>query len=150
MVTPAPSLGHQRASGVLYAQLFEAETAQTMVVAAPCDWRLLDGGSVQPDLMVISRGNFEPGGPLAATATPLLVVEVLSASNADHDLAVKRHLYESLQVPAYWIVDATVPSITVLRLSDRGYVVDAEVTGDDALVTDWPFPVRVVPCRLTA
>lgn len=150
IVTPAPSLGHQRASGVLYAQLFAAETARTMVVAAPCDWRLPDCGSVQPDLLVISREDFEAGGPLAATATPLLVVEILSPSDADKNLSVKRHLYEALRVPAYWIVDVTVPSVTVLRLSDGGYTIDVEVTGHDELVTDWPFPVRVIPSRLTA
>ena len=149
IVTPATNLGHQRACGVLYAQLFAAETAQTMVIAAPCEWRLPDGGSVQPDVLVISREDFEAGGPLGPTATPLLVVEILSPSNADQDLSVKRHLYESLRVPAYWIVDVTVPSITVLRLSDGGYTDDAEVTGHDELVADWPFPVRVVPSRLT-
>ncbi len=150
IVTPAPNLGHQRASGVLYAQLFASETAQTMVVAAPCDWQLPDGGSVQPDLMVIGRDSFDPGGPLAATAIPLLVVEVLSPSNADQDLAVKRHLYESLLVPAYWIVDITIPSIRILRLRDGSYVVENEVTSNDEMVTDWPFPVRVIPARLTA
>lgn len=35
---------------------------------------------------------------------PQLVVEVLSPSNADYDLIVKKDLYEKYGVPKYWII----------------------------------------------
>ncbi|MHB8296845.1 MAG: Uma2 family endonuclease [Acidimicrobiales bacterium] len=119
-----------------------------MVLPAPCDWRLPDGGSVEPDVMVIRRGDFDPDGPVPATAVPLLVVEVVSPSSEVQDRSVKRELYERLGVPAYWIVDPKVLVLEALRLVGAGYEPEAEVAGEGAFVTDWPFPVRVVPARL--
>lgn len=148
IVTPAPNAGHQRASARLTSLLVSAETPDTFTLAAPFDWRHPDGGVVQPDLLVMRRGDFDRQGPLPATATPLLVVEILSPSNRLYDLAVKRDLYEQLGVPAYWIVDPTVPSVLALRLTDGRYAVEAEVAGTDTFTTDWPFPVTVVPADL--
>ncbi|MHB8296884.1 MAG: Uma2 family endonuclease, partial [Acidimicrobiales bacterium] len=125
-----------------------AETPGTMVLPAPCDWRLPDGGSVEPDLMVVRRGDFDPDGPVPATAVPVLVVEVVSPSSEVQDRTVKRELYERLGVPAYWIVDPKVLVLEALRLVGSGYEAEAEVSGEGVFVTDWPFPVRVVPARL--
>ena len=145
IVTPAPNLGHQRASVLLTALLLAAETSQTMVLAAPFDWRHPDGGLVEPDLLVIRRADADRKGPLGPSATPLLVVEILSPSNPQYDLAVKRALYQRLGVPAYWIIDPDRLSVLALRLTDGAYGVEAEVTGDEEYVTDWPFPVRFQP-----
>jgi hypothetical protein len=57
----------------LGALLRAAETGGTMAMVAPYDWKLPDGGSVQPDVMVISREDFDPAGPLPPSAVPLLV-----------------------------------------------------------------------------
>jgi len=87
-------------------------------MVAPYDWKLLDGGNVQPDMMVIRREDFDPDGPFPVSAAPVLVVEVLSPSNPAQDQMLKRDLYPRLGVPACWIVD---PSGT--------------------LHTDWPLPL---------
>lgn len=82
---------------------------------------------------------------------PLLVVEVLSPSNQSQDLGVKRHLYERLGFPAYWVIDPSRPSVLALRHpGDAGgaYRVEAEVAGDSVWETDWPFPMRIVPDEL--
>ncbi|MHB8296947.1 MAG: Uma2 family endonuclease, partial [Acidimicrobiales bacterium] len=147
-VSPAPAGGHQRVSMVLATILFAAETPGTMVLPAPCDWRLPDGGSVEPDLMVVRRGDFDPDGPVPATAVPVLVVEVVSPSSEVQDRTVKRELYERLGVPAYWIVDPKVLVLEALRLAGAGYELEAEVAGEAVFATDWPFPVRVVPAEL--
>ncbi|HUY98626.1 MAG TPA: Uma2 family endonuclease [Verrucomicrobiae bacterium] len=148
VVSPAPIGRHQRVSGSLFALLRAAETADSMVLSAPYDWRLPDGGSVEPDIVVIQRVDFDPDGPLASSHVPMLVAEVLSPSNQDQDRSVKRHLYESLGVPAYWMVDPQGPSLIALRLRRGRYQPEAEVAGAEALVTDWPFSVRVVPAGL--
>lgn len=148
IVTPAPNFGHQRAVVRLAAILLAAETPGTCALVAPFDWRHPDGGLVEPDLLVIRRADADPKGPLPPSATPLLVVEILSPSNPQYDLAVKRALYERLGVPAYWVVDPDRPSLLALRWADGPYQVEAEVTGDDEFVTDWPFPLRLRPSDL--
>ncbi len=149
LVTPAPFARHQRAVFKLALILGAAETAETMVLPAPCDWRLPSGDSVQPDLLVIDRADYQPDGPVPATATPLLVVEVLSPSNANQDRLMKRALYESLGAPAYWIVDPGRPSLLALRLRDGRYDVEGEVAGSETFATDWPFALRVTPTDLS-
>lgn len=137
IVTPAPGGGHQRVTGKLYALLQAAETAETMAMVAPYDWKLPDGGSVQPDVMVIRREDFDPSGPLPSSAVPLLAVEVLSPSNRAQDRMLKRDLYQKLGVPAYWIVDPAVPSLLALRLVDGRY--DVEYEGAGVFRTESPF-----------
>ena len=90
LVTPAPTGGHQRVLGKLLAVLQAAEPADAMAIVAPYDWKLPDGGSVEPDVLVIRRQDFDPAGPLPASAVPLLVVEVLSPSNPAQDRMLKR------------------------------------------------------------
>lgn len=148
IVSAAPFGRHQRVATRLIATLVAVETPDTMVLCAPCDWRLPTGDSVQPDLLVIHRRDFQPDGPVPASAIPLLVVEVLSPSNADHDRLMKRALYETLRVPAYWMVDPGRPSLLALRLAADHYETEAEVVGEDGFVTDWPFPLRLTPADL--
>ncbi len=145
IVTPAPNGGHQLASARLTALLLAAQTPETLTLAAPFDWRHPDGGLVEPDLLVIRRTDFDRHGPLAPSATPLLVVEILSPSNPQMDIAVKRALYERLGVPAYWIVDPDRPSVVALRLSEGAYAIEAEAAGSDEFVVGFPFPVRFLP-----
>jgi Uma2 family endonuclease len=141
IVTPAPSGGHQRVAGNLFALLRSAETADTMAMVAPYDWKLPDGGSVQPDVMVVRREDFDPVGPLPQGAVPVLVVEVLSPSNPTQDRMLKRDLYERLGVPAYWIVEPSEPSMLALRLVDGRYHVEFE--GGGTFRANWPFTLEV-------
>lgn len=148
IVTPAPNYAHQRAQGRLVAILMAAETPDTRAVAAPFDWKHPDGGLVEPDLLVMRLADVDPKGPLGPSATPLLVVEVLSPSCPLLDTALKRALYERLGVPAYWMVDPVEPSIVALRLAGGRYQVEAEVAGEEEFITEWPFPVRFRPAEL--
>ena len=50
IVTPAPGGAQQRIVLNLGALLRAAETGGTMAMVAPYDWKLPDGGSVQPDV----------------------------------------------------------------------------------------------------
>jgi len=148
VVTPAPNARHQLVVGALYAVLRAASTDDAVAVVAPFDWALPDEGSVQPDIMVVRRADLDLDGPLPPTARPLLIVEVLSPSNADYDRGLKRRKYERLGVPAYWLVDPGVPSLSVLRLGDARYEPEAEVVGNEPFASEWPFPVTVVPAEL--
>lgn len=141
VVTPSPTGGHQYVLGNLNSVLRASAPPDLLVIFAPFDWKTPDGGTVVPDIVVIRREDLDRNGPLPPAAIPLLVVEVLSPSNQAYDRAYKRQLYESLGVPAYWIVDPDAPSVLALRLVDGEYTVEAEAASGE-LVTDWPFPVR--------
>ena len=67
-----------------------------------------------PDLVFIGRGKLPlPRKGKDLPVVPDLVVEILSPSTAARDLREKRDEYRAAGVPAYWIVDVDVRSVTV-------------------------------------
>ena len=142
IVSPAPIGEHQSVVVELVFALRAGATTDTKVMVAPFDWRQADGGTVQPDVLVIRRRDYDPKSGLAAGLTPLLVVEVASPSNISYDRTLKRELYQSLGVPAYWLVDPRGPSILALRLVQGSYITEAELS-TGTFSTDFPFPVRI-------
>jgi Uma2 family endonuclease len=53
---------------------------------------------------------------------PDFVCEVISPSNANHDMVKKLRLYHHVAIPHYWIVDPRDATLTVMRWSADGYV----------------------------
>lgn len=141
IVSPSPIGRHQHVIFNLAVQLRAAKRDDTVVVISPWDWRYNDRDVVIPDLTVVGEGDFDLDGPLRAPAVPLLVVEVLSQSNRMYDLTLKRELYQSIGVPAYWVVDPDAMTLTALRFA--GGVFETEFEGGGQFVTDWPFAVTV-------
>lgn len=145
LVTPSPNLGHQRCVGSIFLLLHSARRPEHMVLVAPFDVRLSHITVLVPDVLVARRTDLTPArleGP------PLLAVEVLSPSTHHIDQGAKRLAYEAAGVPAYWLVDPDVPSLTVLELEDGRYVERATVAGDEPFHATVPFPVTVVPAGL--
>jgi Uma2 family endonuclease len=126
-VTPAPALRHQYVVGELFAILFEyCRRVGLRVVTAPADVMVTSDTLVQPDVFAIPLdATGRPPATYAEMGRPILVVEVLSPSTTRVDRNQKRELYQSMQVPAYWIVDvekrvlerwlASSPTAEVLR-----------------------------------
>ena len=143
IVNPTPISRHQNAV-VKLTYLFESRCPPGFkVMVAPLDWRPPTGDSLQPDLMVIRKEDYNPEG--FQLATPQLVVEVLSPSSMTYDRHDKRARYEMLGVPSYWIVDASIPSLTALQLTDGCYVEVAQVSGSDAYKAALPYHVAIAP-----
>jgi Uma2 family endonuclease len=146
LTTPAPVARHQMAiTGLLYA-LRAVCPAELTVVGAPLEYRPDERTSVQPDLVIVRSSDIHLDGPL--TATPLVVVEILSHGARDKDRAAKRGLYQRQRVPAYWVFDPTVPSLGLFDLIDGNYAAAATVAGGDELTIDWPYPLRLCPEEL--
>ena len=145
VVSPGPQLPHQDAVGNLHLLLRAACPPELKVVLAPFAVVLADDTEVQPDLLVAARTQFtrkELPGP------PALAVEVLSPSTRRFDLLLKRDRLQQAGCPSYWVVDPDEPSVLVLELRDGRYVEVAHVRGDDELVVEQPFHVRLVPTEL--
>jgi Uma2 family endonuclease len=107
VVTPAPSLLHQRVLARIYDQLRPAVGASDTLdlLWSPADIHLGPRTLVQPDLFIVRR----PAAGLQAewkdVSTPLLAMEVLSPTTAARDRGTKRRLYLEAGVEQYWIVD---------------------------------------------
>ncbi|HUY96041.1 MAG TPA: Uma2 family endonuclease [Verrucomicrobiae bacterium] len=145
LVSPAPSPRHQRCVAALTARLYAAEADGAVVLPAPCEW-MVDAGTIfQPDVLVVRREDLHE---TAIRGIPLLVVEVLSQSTRLTDLGAKRTAFETAGVPAYWVVDPDVPTLTVLRLEQGRLVETARVIGNEPYRALFPFPVTIVPATL--
>ncbi|MFN2317262.1 MAG: Uma2 family endonuclease [Gemmatimonadales bacterium] len=107
LVTPAPRGRHQQGIGELYLRLAPYVRAHGIgaAVFAPADLDLRSGQLVQPDLFVGAMVDGRAPVEWDEFGIPLLVVEVLSPSTAKDDRVRKRHLYQRVGVPVYWIVD---------------------------------------------
>lgn len=62
---------------------------------------------------------------------PQLIVEVLSPSNSDDDLIVKKDLYEKYGVPEYWIVSPMSRKIWIYELVNNKYELKTSCTLND-------------------
>ena len=71
-----------------------------------------------------------------------------SPSSKRKDAIYKRSKYEDEGVASYWIVDPEEPSILALDLVDGRYEIVGQVSGDESITLEKPFPVTLVPSAL--
>ena len=120
LVTPAPRLWHQQLVGrlqVALANYLERQPAG-VVLTSPADISWGPDVLLQPDVFVVP---VEQARTLewSAIRDLLLVVEVLSPSNPNHDRFTKRRRYQESGVPGYWIVDGDARQVEVWAPDDR-------------------------------
>jgi Uma2 family endonuclease len=120
LVSPAPSLMHQRAVGRLYAILLPyVPSVGLEVLVAPAAVTWSERTELQPDVLALPLLNgklaqrFEDVGVLG------LAVEVLSPSTVRTDRFTKRREYQRRGVPEYWIVDPASRSVERWRPRDE-------------------------------
>jgi Uma2 family endonuclease len=107
VVTPAPSLMHQRAIGLLHrivADYLDREPVGEALFA-PADVVFSEERAVQPDLFVLPLAGARRPERFSDVGRLLLAVEVLSPSTARVDRVAKRTLYREEVIDEYWIVD---------------------------------------------
>ncbi len=80
-----------------------------------------------PDLMVLTPQGAQqiagkPSGLSLHHDNPMLIVEIVSQSNADDDYIDKRSQYESRGIAEYWIVDCHQQQVVVFILEGSTYV----------------------------
>ena len=132
----SPATIHQLISAELMRQLGNyLEGKKCRVLSAPFDVRLFEKEGdrfdniqtvVQPDISIICDQNkLDEHGCKGA---PDMTLEILSPSNARHDLLVKLNLYQRAGVREYWVVSPEQKTVQVFLL-DGGSLKLFEVYG---------------------
>ena len=141
-----PSLRHGAAQaglaeelGVAYGPRSRGRGPGGWVFATETEVRLAEDQIYRPDVAGWRRERM----PLLTGSSPLDIVpdwvcEVLSASNAAHDLVKKRRTYHRSRVSHYWILDPEAETLTVYRWTADGYLVVLDATGDERVRAE-PF-----------
>lgn len=145
IVTPSPSLPHQRAAGRLFSALVQAATVQFEVMFAPLDVTISDVTVLQPDILVAPRSGLT-GRKLVGL--PVLAVEALSPSTRLIDINLKKAAFEQAGVASFWVVDTDAVTITAWELDDGRYVEAAAGSAGEPMVVAIPFPLTVDPADL--
>lgn len=147
IVSPSPSVWHQRAVKQLLLRLHESCPGSFEVHVGPLDVVLADDTCVVPDLIVTARIE-KPGKRIPAL--PLLAIEVISPSSRGFDLVLKRERLERAGIPSYWVVDPLDPRLIAWDFQDGRYVEVADVRGGESFTARAPYPVTVRPADLLA
>ena len=152
VVSPAPGVGHQRASYWLHSALAEA------ALAAGADAEVLEAVNVAlpggkllvPDVVVVEAGAVGETTTRIPCDAVLAVVEVVSPSTVSIDRAVKPVMYAEAGIPVYWRVELQgTPKVVVGSLSRGRYVTRTTlVAGTPGRITR-PFVVELDPAELT-
>ncbi len=122
VVSPSPTFGHQEIVKYLFLALVEQVEKRGLATVhfAPLDVILSRTRVVQPDLLVIGSQQREIIALHGLIGAPMLVVEVVSPSNAAHDRVRKRRFYARGGMLEYWIVDPSSQEVQVLGLVPGG------------------------------
>ena len=120
VVTPAPSLRHQRMVRELLYELvgFTKQHDIGEAFTAPLDVLFAEGDYLQPDLLFVRKDRSHVMSDRGIEGSPDLVVEVVSPSTSARDRGVKLERYRHYGVPEYWVVDPDNRTVEVWRLME--------------------------------
>ena len=118
---PMPTVTHQLVlKRLLLALDAYLQARGGLVLFAPLKLRLAPGRFREPDILALLDEADERLGEQFWTGADL-VVEILSASNRDHDLLTKRAEYAEAGIGEYWLADPETRRLTVLVLEGALY-----------------------------
>jgi Uma2 family endonuclease len=86
---------------------------------------------VQPDILVISSDRLDMIKETNIEGTPVLIMEVLSPGNPQHDKDTKFHAYAQAGVKEYWLVNGAAQVVDVFVLRGQAYAPLGHFTADD-------------------
>ncbi|CAN5875062.1 Uma2 family endonuclease [soil metagenome] len=118
IVTPAPSVSHQRIVRELLMLLvpFVRREQFGEVFSSPADVALERASVLQPDVFVVPKAlKVERWSDVSDL---LLAIEVVSPSTARHDRITKRRFLQRHRVPEYWILDSDARLVEQWRPDD--------------------------------
>jgi Uma2 family endonuclease len=150
LVSPPPTPRHQ---------LVAARMLRLLQDAAPSDLEVLSPSGVnvamsylEPDLAVVRGSAVEANPKRFDAADVLLVVEIISPSNASVDRREKPARYAEVGIPYFWRVELggdRSPFVVCFGLDGDKYIELCTVTAGDEETVDVSFPVTLRPAELT-
>lgn len=90
---------------------------------------LNDQNIFQPDILFIANKNIKGIKFNGFHGTPDLVIEILSASNAQYDLIKKKRVYERCKVKEFWVIDPVKSEAKGYYLAGGKYYLLSTATG---------------------
>jgi Uma2 family endonuclease len=151
LMSPAPTVPHQRASRRLAALLeAAAATAGVDVEVLEAVNVVVPDGLLIPDLVVADAAVAADAGVTLDSAGVFLVVEIASPATRTTDRKFKPALYAAAGIESYWRLDLDpAPTLYVGRREDSGYRDQTTVLPGQAAVLDHPFAVTIDPATLS-
>lgn len=121
LVTPAPSLRHQRIVLELALRLREYVKRHRLgeTVISPSTVSLTPDSRLEPDVYVVPTRSGRMLRSTEVVTQLLLAAEVLSPSSARHDRFTKRRFFQMHQVPDYWVVDGEAEAFEIWHPGDE-------------------------------
>lgn len=120
-VLPVPTKTHQLIVAFLCEVLKKFLAGKGRVIFAGYRFKVGPEHYREPDVVYLTPDQDARAGEDFTEAAEL-VMEVVSPDDPARDYAAKRLDYAKAGVPEYWIVDAALRQVLVLRLVDRAYV----------------------------
>jgi Uma2 family endonuclease len=152
IVSPPAVPFHERAVQRLEDQIYEA-LPEELDILAPCGVDVAVSYLV-PDLAVVRSAAVDANPKRLSAADVLLVVEIISPSNAGIDRREKPIRYAEVGIPHFWRVELEgdrSPYVVRYGLDDSGarYAALGTVWAGEEETVDLGFPVTLRPAELT-
>ncbi len=130
-MSPSPFTKHQIIVTDLLTNInfYCRKTKIAKIFVAPFDVYLdEDSNAVQPDIIVILKEN-EGIIKDHIYGVPDILIEVLSEGNKDHDLVIKKELYQKFGVKEYYIIEPETKLVLHFQLAGNNYDLINKQTG---------------------
>jgi Uma2 family endonuclease len=150
LVSPSPTSLHQRAAQQLADQLY-AEMPEDLDVQSPAGVQVRVS-YLEPDVAVVRTAVADRNVKRFQPEDVLLVIEVISPSNAGIDRREKPIRYAEAGIPHFWRVELEgdrSPYVVRDRLDGDRYAEVGTVLAGEEETVDLGFPVTLRPAELT-